>query len=154
MGNLPSREMSRECRARGRVSSPRVGPRIHLPANDAGESVENDHKSLTSGSFCLHAVSVPFFLSSTPARTGRMSFPSRSRLRGDDLFAVAIKDTASRHTIRSINALTLSFLSILYCHDNARLRLIVRSSVPHKEGTINRGDVKSFLSRYRVFFLY
>lgn len=38
------------------------------------------------------------------------------------------------------------FLSIFYCHGNARLRLIVRSSVPHKEGTINRGNVKSFLS--------
>jgi len=118
VGNFPSRE----CRVRGRVSSPHVEPRIHLPANDAGESVENDHKSLTSGSFCLHAVSVSFFLSSTP-RTGRVF---RSRLRGDDLFAVVIKDTATRHMIRSINPLTLSFLSIFYCHDNARLRLIVR----------------------------
>lgn len=32
----------------------------------------------------------------------------RSRLRGDDLFAVVIKDTASRHTIRSINPLMLA----------------------------------------------
>jgi len=128
----------------GRVSLPRVGPRIHLPANDAGESVENDHKSLTSGSFCLHAVSVPFFLSSTPW-TGRV-FRSRLRRR-------SIRGHHQRHRepYDSIDQLMLSFLSILYYYDNAWLRLIVRLSVSHKKDTINRGNVKSFFS-WEVYF--
>lgn len=79
-----------------------VRPRIHLPANDAGESVENDHKSLTSESFCLHAVSVPFFLSCPP--TNRACVVC-ARLRSP-VFTVTIYSRSSktpcRRTIRSI----------------------------------------------------
>lgn len=105
-------------RARSRAR-PRVGPRrIHLSTNDAGESVENDHKSLTSGSFCLHAVSVPFFLSSRacgsfPSPAVTIYSQSHQRHRAA---AAARFDRSPRATARHV-----SFsLPILYCHDNAR----------------------------------
>lgn len=109
------------------------------------------------------------FLSSSP--TDRACVLARARARFVPVSTVTIYSRSSktrcRRTIRSITPArarggTFLFHSILYCHDNARLRrLFVRLSVlcvreGGEEGAINRGNVRQIVHvarrLYRPFF--